>query len=300
VRDALRRPSRSLHPRIAEWTTEQRDLAGLRRLAARVTNERDSERLAEFAADIVAVSEQAASSTADALGFVCDRIGLASAISTLDRDRHGMNRTAQADDLDALMALAPHHPDARGFESWLDGALKRQGRPDGVTLASVHRVKGQEWRHVVIHHADTLQFPHRLADDREEERRVFHVALTRAIDEAIIVTTTTPTMFLAELTTEPGDLDDEPAGLQAPPAPKPAKTVAPADEPLVAALRAFRQAARNGKPAYTVFDDDTMHRIATLRPTTLAQLATVRGIGKARLESFGAGILEAVATVEHD
>ena len=49
-----------------------------------------------------------------------------------------------------------------------------------------------------------------------------------------------------------------------------------------------------------MFDDDTMHRIATLRPTTLAQLATVRGIGKARLESFGAGILAAVAAAEHD
>jgi superfamily II DNA helicase RecQ len=74
--------------------------------------------------------------------------------------------------------------------------------------------------------------------------------------------------------------------------------VLPADEPLVAALRAFRQTARNGKPAYTVFDDDTMHRIAALRPTTLAQLATVRGIGKARLESFGTGILAAVAGAE--
>jgi DNA helicase-2/ATP-dependent DNA helicase PcrA len=211
-----------------------------------------------------------------------------------------MNRTAQADDLDALMALAPRQPDAHRFEAWLGEALGRRGQSDGVTLASVHKVKGQEWRHVVIHHADALQFPHRLADDREEERRVFHVALTRAIDEAIIVTTTTPTMFLAELTTEPGDVDDEPVDVPAPVASRPVRTVAATDEPLVASLRAFRQSARNGKPAYTVFDDDTMHRIATMRPSTLAQLATVRGIGKARLESFGAGILAAVAAAEHD
>jgi DNA helicase-2/ATP-dependent DNA helicase PcrA len=303
VREALRRPSRSLHPKIAEWTSEQRDIAGLRRLAGRVTNERDSERLTQFAAEIVAVSEHAGSSTADALGFVCDRVGLAGAISTLDRDRHGMNRTAQADDLDALMALAPHQPDAGRFETWLGEALGRRGQPDGVTLASVHRVKGQEWRRVVIHHADALQFPHRLADDREEERRVFHVALTRAIDEAIIVATPTPTIFLAELTTEPGPLDAERAesaeALALTPS-RPAKTGAPVDEPLITALRAFRQAARNGKPAYTVFDDDTMHRIAVLRPTTLAQLGTVRGIGKARLDNFGAGILAAVAAAEHE
>jgi ATP-dependent DNA helicase UvrD/PcrA len=294
VREALRRPSRSLHPRIAEWAGEQRDLQGLRRLVDRITNERDAERLSEFAADIAALGAHAAASTADALRFVCDRVGLAGAVSNLDRDRHGMNRTAQADDLDALMALAPHEPDARAFEAWLGEALRRRGQPDGVTLASVHKVKGQEWRHVVIHHADTLQFPHRLADDREEERRVFHVALTRAIDEVVIVTTATPTRFLAELTSEPGEFEEPP-----PPAVLP-KTGVPADEPLVAALRAFRQTARNGKPAYTVFDDDTMHRIATLRPRTLAQLATVRGIGKARLESFGAGILAAVAAAGRD
>jgi superfamily II DNA helicase RecQ len=79
-----------------------------------------------------------------------------------------------------------------------------------------------------------------------------------------------------------------------------AKPTAATDEPVVAALRSFRQSVRNGKPAYTVFDDDTMHRIADLRPTTLAELATVRGIGKARLETFGTGILATIAAQQPD
>ena len=40
-----------------------------------------------------------------------------------------------------------------------------------MVLATVHRVKGLEWPAVVVHHADGDQFPHRLADDGEEERR---------------------------------------------------------------------------------------------------------------------------------
>ena len=56
---------------------------------------------------------------------------------------------------------------------------------------------------VVVHHADDQQFPHRLSEDDEEERRVFHVALTRAKERALVVATTTPTPFLAELLADP-------------------------------------------------------------------------------------------------
>ena len=50
--EALRRPSRPLHPRVAEWVAEQGDVAALRRLAARLNAERDTERVASFADDI--------------------------------------------------------------------------------------------------------------------------------------------------------------------------------------------------------------------------------------------------------
>ncbi len=70
-------------------------------------------------------------------------------------------------------------------------------------LATVHRVKGQEWPHVIVHLVDDDQFPHRLADDVEEERRLLHVAITRARRHATIVTGRRPSPFIAELTTEP-------------------------------------------------------------------------------------------------
>jgi DNA helicase-2/ATP-dependent DNA helicase PcrA len=63
-------------------------------------------------------------------------------------------------------------------------------------------VKGREWPHVVVHDASAGLLPHRLADDVEEERRVFHVALTRCASSVTIVTGDPPSPFVRELSEE--------------------------------------------------------------------------------------------------
>ena len=50
----------------------------------------------------------------------------------------------------------------------------------------MHRVKGMEWPYVVVLGAHDGLMPHALADDIEEERRIFHVAITRG-DTAVHV-----------------------------------------------------------------------------------------------------------------
>src|SRR4051794_39341080 len=114
-----------------------------------------------------------------------------------------MNRSAQSDDLVALTQLASLQPDPRKFESWLRQQLSTRSSVDGVTLASVHRVKGQEWPVVVLHHAEADQYPHRLADDLEEERRGFHVAITRCSESLVIVAGAKPSTFIDEMRREP-------------------------------------------------------------------------------------------------
>ncbi len=177
--EALRRPSRPLHPRVAEWVAEQSDVAALRRLAGRLNAERDTERVSSFADDIERLRKLAdgGASTAALVEVLLDDIGLAGAVQTLDATRHGMNRSAQGDDLAAIRHLAAQHDDAQTFERWLRAGLATPREPGGVVLATVHRVKGQEWLHVVVHLADADQYPHRLADDVEEERRLLHVAI---------------------------------------------------------------------------------------------------------------------------
>ncbi|WP_165063291.1 DNA helicase RecQ [Marisediminicola senii] len=73
--------------------------------------------------------------------------------------------------------------------------------------------------------------------------------------------------------------------------------LAPAAAPVFEALRAWRgaQAKEQGVPAYVIFHDATLREIATVRPTDRATLATVTGVGEAKLDKYGDSILETLA-----
>ena len=298
VAEALRRPSRSMSPKIADWVGEQTSFAGLRRLAQRI----DNDKVAEFADDIERLQQMVASrgTTSQLLAALRDTMGLATSIAKLDVHRRGMNRAAQNDDLTALAQLAALQPDPAAFESWLRGALATKWNGAGVTLATVHRVKGQEWPFVVVHHADADQFPHRLAEDEEEERRLFHVAITRASRDALVVPSERPSPFILDCSTEPtvrtlAAPPPSPARPATSVMTKPGEGLVGTEASLFDALRAWRKHASAGKPAYTVLADKALHDIALARPTSLDELARVKGVGPAKLQLYGAGILDVVA-----
>ncbi len=307
VAEALRRPSRPLHPRIATWVGEQSSLVGLRRLVGRITTERDADTVEKFASDIERLQRLVASrgTTAQAMAALRDGMGLANSIAKLDAHRHGMNRAAQNDDLTAIAQLAAMQPDPLEFESWLRAALANKWKADGVTLATVHRVKGQEWPFVIVHQADTDQFPHRLAEDEEEERRLFHVAITRASRDVLVVPSDHPSPFIVDCSTEPRApvTSGRPTGTAAPKAPKapaapakkPGDDLSPIQARLFEELRAVRRHLAAGKPAYTVLPDTALHAIAALQPTSIDELASIKGIGPAKLQQYGAAFLAAVA-----
>ena len=62
-------------------------------------------------------------------------------------------------------------------------------------------------------------------------------------------------------------------------------------------LRAWRAAAASeqGVPAYVIFHDATLRQIAVQGPATLAELATVSGVGQHKLARYGQQILDTVA-----
>jgi ATP-dependent DNA helicase RecQ len=70
----------------------------------------------------------------------------------------------------------------------------------------------------------------------------------------------------------------------------------PLHEQLYQALRAWRlQVAReHNVPAYTVFHDSTLQEIARHLPRSLEQLRGVSGVGAAKLERYGAALLQLV------
>jgi DNA helicase-2/ATP-dependent DNA helicase PcrA len=291
-----------MHPRIAGWVGEHTSVLGLRRLATRITTEKDAITVDQFAADIDKLQQlvRSGGTTEQLLTTVRDSFGLASSIAKLDTHRHGMNRTAQNDDLTALAQLAALQPDPKTFEQWLRTALTTKSSGDGVTLATVHRVKGQEWPFVVVHHADADQFPHRLADDVEEERRLFHVAITRASRDVLVVPSDKPSPFISDCSTEPGlkpPADNYEVRIVEPTkaATKRATASAAADTPLFEELRALRTVLAAGKPAFIVFADSVLRDIAAARPTSLDQLAAIKGLGPTKLQQYGPAILKAVA-----
>ncbi|MFD9333821.1 DNA helicase RecQ [Streptomyces sp. NPDC060028] len=70
-----------------------------------------------------------------------------------------------------------------------------------------------------------------------------------------------------------------------------------AAEPVFLALRAWRAATarEQGVPAYVVFHDATLREIATLLPASVEELATIGGVGEAKLTKYGQGVLETLA-----
>jgi len=308
IREALRRPSRSFHPRINDWVCEQRSIVDLHKLSARLNNERDQERVTAFADDIQLLQKMVKdrAPTSDLVLALIDQIGLAGAVGTLDAQRRGMNRAAQGDDLTAIQHLAALHDDVATFESWLREHLAVRRQPGGVTLSTVHRVKGQEWPHVVVHLADAEQYPHRLAEDVEEERRLFHVAITRASAHATVVTGPAPSPFVDELTTEPST-DPAERTIVSSHRPEPAKRSAAASksdptadldaagQQRFAALKELRNQLRDGKPAYVVFDNKTLVSIARMAPTTKSALGKISGVGPAKLDKYGDAVTDLMA-----
>jgi len=69
------------------------------------------------------------------------------------------------------------------------------------------------------------------------------------------------------------------------------------DRALFEALRELRRdlAAERGVPAYVVLDDRTLRSLARHRPTTLAALRNVRGIGEKRAADWGERLIAAIA-----
>jgi DNA helicase-2/ATP-dependent DNA helicase PcrA len=198
---AARRPSRGLQAHPVSWMAEQRDVRSLHRLAGRIADERTATKITAFARDLERLARRATTATTvDLVEMVRGELGLERTLETLDAAHRGRNDEAHSDDLRALAALAELEPDPRRFPAFLRDALRTPSVDDGVTLATVHSVKGLEWPHVIVHDASRGAFPHHLSTDVEEERRVFHVAITRCRTSLRIVAEQgAPSIFLAEL-----------------------------------------------------------------------------------------------------
>jgi ATP-dependent DNA helicase RecQ len=79
---------------------------------------------------------------------------------------------------------------------------------------------------------------------------------------------------------------------KAPPTPR------EADEDLLAALKALRTAMAKAanQPAYVIFPDRTLIEMASRKPTSLAELGEIHGVGEQKLQKFGPAFLAVLKT----
>lgn len=225
-----------------------------------------------------------------------------------------------ADSADVTMA---------GLVTELEARAATQQVPvaEGVSLSTIHAAKGLEWDAVAVIGVAEGLLPFVLATRSEEvleERRLFHVAVTRARRHLHISWPTTRaggggrrrSRFLDGIVT------DAASPTAAQPRRRPTPRVPTCrvcglpladgaerklgrhttcestyDEGLLEALKAWRldRAKERGVPAYVVFTDATLIAIAEQRPGSVTDLLKIRGIGRTKADTYGAAVLAVLA-----
>ena len=200
-------------------------------------------------------------------------------------DKLGEREMVRQTDLGRLVKLADElaELDGPGFVAELERRFGDRGEARrGVHLLTLHGAKGLEFEAVFVARAEEKELPTRLAKSPEaiaEERRLFYVGLTRAKRHLFVTWTRAPSRFLRELGVQPSQAA--------------ARREAEPDDPLFAALKAWRleRARADEVPAYVVFHNSTLAEIAGRRPQSLSELAAVPGVGPTKLERFGGDVL---------
>jgi ATP-dependent DNA helicase UvrD/PcrA len=205
-------------------------------------------------------------------------------------DGLGERELVRQADLRRLCRLAEEFDDgSKTVDDWIKSLKARfqHGSQGGVHLLTLHRAKGLEFEAVFIPRVEEKELPCkqalRVPGQLEEERRLLYVGLTRAKRHLALTWSGKPSRFLLEL------------GAETARAPKP--RAAEPDDPTYSALKEWRlkRSKRDEVPAYVVFHNSTLAEIAQRRPRSIAELASVPGVGPAKLERYGADVLAALA-----
>ena len=242
-----------------------------------------------------------------------DEVGFEEDGASASDGREAMERQSSLEtllDIVSTVALATPAADVAGVIAELDrrAAHERENAGDGINLLTYHRAKGLEWDAVFLPMLEEGSLPIRQAlddvDALAEERRLLYVGITRArVHLALSWAERRETRgregrreqsrFVLDLR-GPGRVRD----LGGPPVPR-VRAPRPGDDgdPVFAALREWRAgiARDEGMPAYVIAHDSTLAAIAEAKPSTLSALRRVKGMGPAKLEKYGDGILAVLA-----
>lgn len=210
--EAMTRPSRKIYRATIDSVVKKGHLTSADWVRfTRPLKEWERNEVLQFVTDVQKMRKLAThqATTLDLLRTLRQSLGLGGDMDALDQSRSDASGSNHVDQLLALEQVASLHPDPHTFEAWLREELAAPAERGGVTLSTVHRVKGMEWDIVIVFNANEGLMPHRLCRDSndqvEEERRVFHVAITRGRRTVIVFADKAqPSRFVGET----GAVDD--------------------------------------------------------------------------------------------
>ncbi len=221
------------------------------------------------------------------------RVAVQQGLVAVVPDKVGERELVRQADLARLCKLAEEFDDGTTtVEQWIEWLRARfdHGAQGGVHLLTLHRAKGLEFEAVFLPRVEEKELPCKAAmrapDQIGEERRLLYVGMTRAKRHLALTWSGKPSRFLLELGVE-----------AAPPTARKVRAEEP-DDPTYVALKKWRleRAKSDEIPAYVVFHNSTLAEIAERRPQTIAELASVPGVGPTKLERYGRDVLEALAS----
>lgn len=117
-----------------------------------------------------------------------------------------------ADTCEAVCEIARDFKSAAEFLAHVKQMAAQAGGVEGedaVSISTIHSSKGLEWKHVIVAGCETGLLPHPRAEDKEEERRLFYVALTRSTGSVDLAwsrlrygKTVSPSPYLTEISAD--------------------------------------------------------------------------------------------------
>ncbi len=169
---------------------------------------------------------------------------------------------------------------------------------DGVDLLTFHAAKGREWHTVIVTGVESSLMPHKSAGTaaaKAEEARLLYVAFTRATDRLVVTRAARRGGYARTVSPFIGDID-----LSDAPATPPPRRVRAHVDPLVAAVRAWRDdaARRAGILPSQLCSDRDLDAIVRHRPTSAEELAETTSFGAMTAEKLAPQIVEIVRSVD--
>jgi DNA helicase-2/ATP-dependent DNA helicase PcrA len=134
------------------------------------------------------------------------KFAFAAMLPTLEAKYAVDDRTEKDNDalknLQTLRVISEKFSSTAEFLTYANKKMHRRNVVKGLTISTVHQAKGGEWKNVFIIGARNGMMPHIKGDPREE-RRIYFVAISRAIDRLRLTFAGSPSPYLDRYLPEP-------------------------------------------------------------------------------------------------